>query len=65
MEEFEIGRGPVLLDCESSTVDSMIEESEGYKEFQGKGSEVEKNKQCTDSWQQLVGSLGRNTTQWR
>ena len=44
VKEPESGRGPVLLDCYSSAVDRMIQESEGYQEFieqLSKGSEVE------------------------
>ena len=33
VEESEKGRGPVLLDCNSGTVDRMLEENEGYQEF--------------------------------
>ena len=65
VEEPESGRGPMLPDCDSSTVDRMIEKNEGYQVFIEQLSKVKLkwNRQCKDSWRQLVGSVVRNPTQ--
>ena len=60
VEESEKGRGPVLLDCNSGTVDRMVEITKGTRSSlsscQKEGSDVEVERKSRDTWRQLVGS---------